>query len=314
MGLVDRLVVTFLPLVPRFVVGKVAARYVAGATLDEALATSRALEREGALTTLDLLGEEVRERAPAEEAVAEYLRAIAAIRDAGLPANVSVKPTQLGLQLDAAFCRANFERLVDAAIQAESFVRLDMEDRTTTDATLELYRHLHARVGPRAVVTEGYAPSRYRHCGVVLQAYMRRTRLDVDGLPAEGANVRLCKGIYIEPRTAAWKERDVVRSTFVAALEKLLRRRVYVGIATHDEYLVARAVELVDRLGIERDRYEFQMLLGVEDELRRILIAEGHRLRVYVPYGRDWYLYSMRRLRENPAVAGHVLRAFLRRR
>ena len=296
MELLSGLAVRTLPLMPKPLVWRVARRYVAGPRLDDAIATAQALRREGAMTTIDVLGEAVDDRAKATAFVDEYVRALEALAAHGLDVNVSIKPTMFGLTLDEGFCRDNLERVVAAAKAHGGFVRIDMEDRTTTDATLRMYRELHARHG----------------CvGVVLQAYMRRTLRDVEGLPAEGANIRLCKGIYIEPREVAWKGYDTVRAGFVAALEKLLSRGVYVGIATHDEYLTCRAVELVDRLGVPRDRYEFQMLLGVEDELRRILLAGGHRLRVYVPYGDDWYLYSLRRLRENPAIAGHVIRGFL---
>lgn len=302
MSLFNRLLVMTLPLVPKPIVGWVAQRYVAGETLEQAVETIRRLNSEGAMATVDLLGEEVQDRARATAAVAEYQRVLAAIAEHDLDCNISVKPTQLGLHQDESFCRDNIAELVAAAAAREGgFVRIDMEDRKTTDATLRIYREIHRRhdPGPRGRV------------GVVFQAYMRRTLQDIAELPAEGANVRLCKGIYIEPRTAAWKGYDTVRANYLAALEKLLRRGVYVGIATHDEYLVCGAVALIDKLGIARDRYEFQMLLGVEDELRRILLDGGHRLRVYVPYGRDWYLYSIRRLRENPEVAGHVMRAFL---
>jgi proline dehydrogenase len=243
-----------------------------------------------------VLGEEVTEPAKAVAAVDEYVRALDAIVAERLDSNVSIKPTMFGLKIDERLCAENVERLVAAARDREIFVRIDMEDRTTTDFTLRLYRDLQARYG---------------NVGVVLQAYMRRTLADVDALPASGANVRLCKGIYVEPREVAWKGYETVRAAFVAALEKLLARGVYTGIATHDEYLVAAGVELADRLRVPRERHEYQMLLGVEDELRRILVSRGHRLRVYVPYGVDWYLYSQRRLRENPAIAGHVMRAFL---
>jgi len=303
MSLFSRLVVTTLPLVPKLIVGRVAAPYVAGETLDEAVAVIRKLNADGAEATMDVLGEEVTVEAKALAAVDEYLRALEAIRGHRLRCNVSLKPTQLGLKLGEGFCRDNVERLVKVAVEDDNFLRLDMEDHTCTDATLRVYRHLHER----------YPGRRNGTVGVVFQAYMRRTLHDVAELPERDANVRLCKGIYIEPRAIAWKGYDVVRRAYVAALEKLFRRDVYVGIATHDEYLVCAAVELIDRLGIDRDRYEFQMLLGVDPQLRRILIDAGHRLRVYVPYGRDWYLYSMRRLRENPEVAGHVMRAMLRR-
>ena len=296
MSLFNRLVVGTLPLVPKFVVGKVAQRYVAGETMAEALATVEALAAEGAMATLDILGEEVSARDRAEWAVEEYIRIFHAIRDRGLNANVSIKLTLLGLRIDQQFCRDNVERIVSAARDDGNFVRIDMEDRTTTDATLAIYRELFAQYGD---------------LGVVLQAYMRRTLRDISELPAAGASVRLCKGIYIEPRAVAWKGFETVRAAFLAALETLFRQQVYVGIATHDEYLVQGACALLDRYRVPVDRYEFQMLLGVEPELRRILVAGGHRLRVYVPYGRDWYPYSVRRLRENPEIARHVLRAML---
>lgn len=309
-GLLNRLIVTTLPLVPKFIVRRVASRYVAGDRLEDAVATVRRLEGEGAMATLDLLGEEIHERGKAEAAVEQYLRMLDTIHRENLRCNVSIKPTQMGLKIDEAFCLANVERLVEKAASLGNFVRIDMEDRTTTDATLRIYRQLHARFAPaQEPAGDGYTAVRYGHVGTVFQAYMRRTLSDVAGLPAVGANIRLCKGIYIEPRETAWKDYETVRLSFLAALEKLLTQGVYVGIATHDEHLVCGAVALVDRLRVPRERYEFQMLLGVEPQLRRILIAGGHRLRVYVPYGEEWYQYSTRRLRENPEVAGHVLRA-----
>ena len=296
MSLFSRLVVLTLPLVPKFVVGRVASRYVAGETRDEAFEVIRQLNAEGAMATLDLLGEEVTERSKAEAATEEYLRLFDEIEKRGADSNVSVKLTMLGLEIDEGFCRDNVDRIAAAAARHGNFVRLDMEDRTTTDATLRIYHELQPRHG---------------NLGVVFQSYMRRTLADIGALPTTGGNARLCKGIYIEPRTAAWKGYDTVRRNFVAALEKLIRRGHYVGIATHDEYLVCAARQLVDRYDLPRDAYEFQMLLGVDEELRRILLDEGHRLRVYVPYGRDWYAYSMRRLRENPEVARHVVRGML---
>ncbi len=299
MSLFGRFVVATLPLAPRFLVGRVAARYVAGERLDEALVTVRELNGTGAMATLDVLGEEVTDRAKAEAAVAEYLRVFTAIDELGLDANVSLKLTLLGLKIDPDFCGANVERIAAAAAERGNFVRLDMEDATTTDATLAIYRRLQPLYG---------------NLGVVLQAYMRRTLCDIDALPGEGANVRLCKGIYIEPRAIAWKGYETVRRNFVAALEKLIARGVYVAIATHDEVLVCAAAALIDRHRLPPERYEFQMLLGVDHELRQILLDGGHRLRVYVPYGADWYAYSVRRLRENPEIALHVINALLGRR
>ncbi len=295
----NRLLVTTLPLVPKPIVGRVASRYVAGETLDDALRVVRELNAQGAMATIDVLGEEVKEREKATAAVAEYLRVFEAIRRDGLDSNVSIKLTLLGLKIDEGFCRDNVDQIAEVARASGNFVRIDMEDSSCTDATLAIYRELQARHG---------------NLGVVLQAYMRRTLADIAALPKEGASVRICKGIYVEPREIAWKGYETVRANYVAALEKMLDQGVYAAIATHDEYLVERAVALLDKRRLPRDRYEFQMLLGVDEQLRRILIAAGHRLRVYVPYGRDWYPYSMRRLRENPEVARHVLKAMIARR
>jgi proline dehydrogenase len=299
MSVFSRLLVGTLPLVPKFVVGQVASAYVAGETLADAAETIKDLNAQGMMATADLLGEEVADRAEAEAATQEVLDIYDVIRDQGLDANVSIKLSQLGLKIDEDFCLGNVRRIVEAADRDKSFLRLDMEDYTTTDATLRIYRKLHESFGTRL--------------GVVFQAYMRRTLQDIADLPQQDANVRLCKGIYIEPRKIAWKGYETVRHNFVAALRKLFHQGVYVGIATHDEYLACAAVALIDELDVPRDRYEFQMLLGVEPQLRQILVDAGHRLRVYVPYGRDWYLYSIRRLRENPEVAMHVLRAMLSR-
>lgn len=293
-GMLSWLIRRGLPLVPKPIVGRVARRYVAGETMEHALAKVEELAREGAMATLDVLGEEVTERSKAESTAAEYVAMLDAIAARELAANVSIKPTALGLKIDPAFCKDNIERIVQAAVRLGSFVRIDMEDVSTTDATLAIHRELAAKHG---------------HVGVVLQAYLRRTLSDISALPESGANVRLCKGIYIEPRVHAYKAYETVRLNFLQALEKLVARGAYVGIATHDDHLICGALAILDRHGVPRDRYEFQMLLGVEPELRRLLLAAGHRLRVYVPYGRDWYPYSTRRLRENPDVAKHVLRA-----
>ena len=293
MSLFTSVVARTLPLMPRALVWRVAKRYVAGPKLDDAVATVQRLNGEGAMATVDVLGEEVHEKARATASVDEYLRVLEAIRGSGLDANVSIKPTMFGLKIDEGLCRRNVERLVAAAKEQGTFVRIDMEDRTTTDATLRLYRDLHARYG---------------NVGVVLQAYMRRTLADIDALP-DGANIRLCKGIYVEPPDVAYKGYEEVRTNFLAALDRLLGRGIYVGVATHDEYLVTESLQLLGRPQVPRERYEMQMLLGVAAPLRRRLVAAGHRLRVYVPFGEDWHAYSLRRLRENPAIAGHVTRA-----
>jgi proline dehydrogenase len=298
MSLFDTLVKYGMPFVPKPIVGRVARRYVAGDTLDDAVHTLRALNEEGAMGTVDILGEEVREPVKANAAVEDYLRLLDRIDEEKLDANISIKPTMLGLKFDQTLCEENLRRIVARAAEFDNFVRIDMEDHTCTDNTLQLYRQMHEK-HPSSV-------------GVVLQSYLHRTIADINGLLPLDPNIRICKGIYREPREIAWKEFETIRANFVFAAEKLLSSGAYVGIATHDPHLVWAGMQIVDRLGLDRDRYEFQMLLGVDPELRRIILANGHRLRVYVPYGRDWYPYSIRRLRENPTVAHHVVRAMFR--
>jgi len=293
-SLFSRIVVATVPLVPKALVGRVARRYVAGETREEALAVARSMNELGAMATLDVLGEEVHEPARATEAVDEYIALLESFEEAGVDANVSVKPTQLGLKIDSDLCRENIARIARVAKDRGNFVRVEMEDRSCTDDTLAIYRDLQAE---------------FSNVGIVLQAYMRRTLDDIAELPETGANVRLCKGIYVEPREVAWKGFETIRHHYVAALEKLFAQGAYVGIATHDEYLACAACTLIDRMKIDRSAYEFQMLFGVDAELRDLLISRGHPLRMYVPYGPDWYQYSIRRLRENPTVAMHVMRA-----
>jgi proline dehydrogenase len=295
MSIFDTLVKYGMPFVPKVIVGRVARRYVAGDTLDDAVRKLREINREGAMGTVDVLGEEVREPAKTTNAVAEYLRLLDRIEDEEVDANISIKPTMLGLKIDQALCEENLAAVVGRAAELSNFVRIDMEDHTCTDGTIQLYRRMHEDHGSPV--------------GVVLQSYLHRTIADINDLLPLKPNIRICKGIYREPREIAWKDFDTIRANFVYAVEKLLAAGAYVGIATHDPYLVWAGMRTVDELGLDRDRYEFQMLLGVDPELRRIILANGHRLRVYVPYGRDWYPYSIRRLRENPTVAHHVVRA-----
>jgi len=297
MSLFDALVRYGMPMVPKTIVGRVARRYVAGETLDDAVRTLRSVNEEGAMGTVDVLGEEVHEPVKASASVAEYLKLVERIKDEKIDANISIKPTMLGLKIDQALCEENVTAIVNRAAELDNFVRIDMEDHTCTDATIQLYRRMRENHPARV--------------GTVLQSYLHRTISDVNDLLPLDPNIRICKGIYREPRGIAWKDFETIRANFIYATEKLLSEGAYVGIATHDPYLVWAGMRLVDRLGLDRNRYEFQMLLGVDPELRRIILANGHRLRVYVPYGKDWYPYSIRRLRENPTVALHVMRAIL---
>jgi proline dehydrogenase len=295
----DYLLSRSLPLVPRPVVRRVARRYIAGDSLADAVRVVRALNGNGFMATLDVLGESVDNRALVNGAVREYLEALRGISDERLDSNISVKLTQLGLKIDPDLCRTSILDLARGAGDLGNFVRIDMEDSSCTQATLDLYRRLRG---------EGLA-----NVGVVLQAYLRRSLHDVRDLP-EGSNVRLCKGIYIEPRSLAYKERAIVNRNYMRLLEEMLDRGFYVGIATHDEELVWEALTLIDRRGLGREAYEFQMLLGVDEELRGLVRRSGHRLRVYVPFGANWYAYSLRRLKENPRIAGYVAMSMLPRR
>lgn len=296
MSLFDQLVVSALPLVPKPIVRRFASRYVAGETLDDGLAAIRTLASEGAMATLDVLGESVTRREQTVATRDEYLRAIDALAKSGLPANVSIKPTAVGLSIDPGLARENCVAICRKAAESNLFVRLDMEDTPYTESTLALALELKKE---------------YPNIGVVIQAYLRRSLRDLDRLIDAKMNVRICKGIYIEPRVHAYKDREVVIRSFGALVDKHLSAGCYAGIATHDEACVQMALATIDRLKLGPEKYEFQMLLGVDPLLRKLLIDAGHRLRVYVPYGRDWYAYSTRRLKENPAIARHALRALL---
>ena len=290
MSLFDRAIVRALPVVPRPLVQRLSSRYIAGPLLADAQRVVKELNAEGKTATVDVLGEEITQPSEAEAIADEYVAALEAFERDGLDANVSVKPTALGLKLDYELCKRNVEQVIAAAEPTNRFVRIDMEDSSTTDDTLRLFRELreegHARVGP------------------VLQASLKRTVADAEALA--GASVRICKGIYVEPESIQFRDDDDVRTSFVRSLATVLDGGCYAGIATHDEWLVEQALELVRERSLAPEQYEFQMLLGVRPELGDRLVAEGHRLRIYVPYGRQWYEYSLRRLKENPKIAGYV--------
>ena len=294
-ALIDRLVVATLPLIPKPIVKAVASRYVAGDTLEAALDKMRALAAEGAMGTMDVLGESVTHKDQTFATRDQYIRTIDAIAASGLPANISVKPTAVGLAIDPALALENCTEICSRAQSHGMFVRLDMEDSPYTEATVKLVLALKDRF----------------EVGAVLQAYLKRSLSDIGRLLEKKVNVRICKGIYVEPRTIAWKDRQTIIRNFGALVDKQLADGAYAAIATHDEACVQLALATIDRLGISKDRYEFQMLLGVDPVLRRSLLDAGHRLRVYVPYGKDWYAYSTRRLKENPSMASTILRSVL---
>lgn len=288
----NRAIVRLLPAVPKPIVRRLSARYIAGAELADAVRVVRTLNESGKMATLDVLGEEIPSADEARAIAEEYHDVLAEVESKGLDANISVKLTGLGLKLGYELCRENLDALVRAAASRSNFVRIDMEDSSTTDETLRLYRELRE--------------SEFENVGVVLQASLRRTLEDVDALADLRPNVRICKGIYVEPERIQFRDFDEVRLSFVRALEALFDAGCYVAIATHDEWLVEQARRLVAARGLAHDEFEFQMLLGVRPELADTLVRAGHRLRIYVPFGRDWYEYSLRRLQENPKIAGYI--------
>jgi proline dehydrogenase len=292
--LVDRALVRMLPAVPRPVVRRLSERYIAGPELEDACRVVKGLNERGRMATIDVLGEEIHTRAEAGSLVDEYMNVFETIRKQGLDSNVSVKPTGAGLNLDRRFCREKLASIVRCAEERNNFVRIDMEDASTTSETLAVYRELREQGLERV--------------GVVLQARLHRTLDDVRDLADLRPSVRVCKGIYLEPEDIAYQDFQEIRENFVRVVEELLDAGAYVAIATHDDWLLERGVELVRRHGLGREEYEFQMLLGVRERLGDELVRDGHRLRIYVPYGRRWYEYSMRRLQENPKIATYIAR------
>ena len=292
MAVLDRAIVRLLPAVPKPVVQRLSSRYIAGSTIDDAMRVVGRLNAKGKLATIDVLGEETANADEARAIAGQYHDVLARLDEEQLDANVSIKLTGFGLELDKALCRSLVEALVEDAATRGIFVRIDMEDSSTTDDTLDLYRALRG--------------AGRDNVGIVLQAALRRTLDDIATLADLLPNVRLCKGIYVEHPSVAFQEPDVIRRSFVACLDALLAEGCRVAIATHDEWLLGRALERVT--GLAEGAYELQMLLGVRAGRGRELVAAGHPLRVYVPYGLQWYEYSLRRLQENPKVAGYVAR------
>jgi proline dehydrogenase len=299
MSLAGWLIARALPFGPKSVVASVARRYIAGETLDDGLRAAAALNARGFRTTLDLLGEDTTRPEQATRALTDYREALRAIDARGIDGNVSVKPTQFGLRIDADLCLRLFRELAGDARKLGHFVRVEMEDSGCTDRTLAVYRALRQD---------------FQNVGIVLQSCLRRTPSDLAGLLDLYPNVRMVKGVYVEPETLAWQGRDAIRARYVELSRTVLANGSFVAFATHDDDLVDAALDMVREFGVPSSGYEFQMLLGVRPELGERLLGEGHAVRIYVPFGSDWHPYSTRRLRENPRIAGYVLRALLPRR
>ncbi len=295
MSLVNRALAGALPLLPKAVIRPFAAPYIAGETVAQLVAVAEELNRAGYQVAVSQLGEFVEDRDEAEAATRVYHEVLDEIERRSLDCYVHVKLTQLGLLIDRSFCRDQVRSILErAAERGGTFVRMDMEDSPQIDATLGLYDELRPR---------------FDRFGVVIQARMRRSLEDVRQLVQVRANVRLCKGVYLEPHAIAWTEPQIIRDHYVLLLDELLGGGCHVGIATHDEWLIFQASRLIERYGLGPDDYEFQMLHGVRPRLREIVKNAGHRVRVGVPFGPEWLPYSLRRLRKNPEIARHVLRA-----
>jgi proline dehydrogenase len=276
---------------------RLAGRFVAGETLEQALEVCRKLNREGITVTLDHLGEGVTSLEEAAEARDVYLRALTALHESGLEGNVSLKLTQFGLDFSLDQCRTNVEQLVRQAARLHGFVRVDMESSEYTERTFDLVTALHACYGS---------------VGGVVQAYLYRSKDDIERLCRTRVRVRLCKGAYLEPASVAFPRKTDVDRNFVELTRLLLDQGEYPAIATHDEQMIGAAKAYVARQKLHRDSFEFQMLYGIRRDLQRALVAEGYRLRLYVPFGKAWYPYYMRRLAERPANLFFILRNLLR--
>ncbi len=289
MSFFDKIIVNSLPLIPKPIVGFFSRNYIAGSELSDALKVVKDLNAKGMVVTLDLLGEEVKYKEQSTDAANQYLRMLDEIDKLKLDCNVSIKPTHLGLNLDPDFCFDNIKSIVKKAKELNNFVRIDMEDHTVTDKTIEMYLKLKMEFG--------------KHIGTVIQSYLRRSKDDIKKLIKEKANLRICKGIYVEPEEIAFKQMPEINESYKQIIESMLKNKCYTGIATHDKELLLHAIEIIKELKLKREEYEFQMLLGVTEHLRDKIVENGHRIRIYVPYGKDWYQYSIRRLKENPRMA-----------
>jgi proline dehydrogenase len=292
----NNLIVRIVKLLPKPVVGFFSKKYIAGETLQEAVDFVKKLNSKGIYATIDVLGESVANKEESILCKKEALEVLDAIEKNKLMANLSIKPTQMGLAIDEEFAYVQILELVKKAAEYKNFVRIDMEDSPFTDKTLNLYKKIYAD---------------YKNVGVVIQSYMKRSLDDVISLNKIGTNYRLCKGIYVEPAAIAYKDKQEVRDNYMKLLDQMFKDGNYVGIATHDKPLIDAAYTRIKEQNIAKEKFEFQMLLGVREDLRDKINSDGYKIRIYVPYGKDWYAYSVRRLKENPSVAGHIVKSFL---
>jgi proline dehydrogenase len=303
MGL-NRLIGKVLPYMPEKLIWQVSKKYIAGSELSDAIRVIKEMNAKKIMTTIDVLGESIDELEMAETYRKMYLKTIDTASKHNLQTSVSLKPTMFGLQKDFATCRDHIRQIIMSAKEQDIFVRIDMEDSSCTDAELKLFTNLYNKF-----------PA---HVGIVLQAYLKRTACDIALLagiskPAHPVNIRLCKGIYTEDESIAFKTRQAVNNNFIACLRLILTEKLYPAIATHDKNLIRQCREILQEFKLTVSDYEFQMLYGVTPQRRRRLVEAGHRMRVYVPYGREWFRYSTRRLQENPKMVWDVVKGLVLR-
>lgn len=296
MSLINQAIVKTVTLMPKSVVGIFSRKYIAGDTLEDGIRTVKQLNSKGIYATIDVLGESIQTPEEAIKYKLEAIEVLDSIYKHKLMANLSIKPTQMGLNLDTELAYEQIKEIVSKAKEIESFVRIDMEDSSTTDKTFDVYKRIFQD---------------YKNVGVVIQAYLKRSLDDVINLNKLGTNYRLCKGIYVEPASIAIKDRQAIRDNFMKILKQMFLDGNYVGIATHDKYLIDESYKLIKELNIPKDKFEFQMLLGVREDLRDKINRDGYKIRIYVPFGKEWYAYSIRRLKENPSIARHIVKSIL---
>jgi len=296
----NRIIASALPYFPKKLVWLFSRSYISGETIEDAIRISEEFNRKGIKVTLDVLGEFISDISEAETNKAEYFNLIDIVCSRGIDGNFSLKPTSFGLLIDKEICYLHIREIVSRAASYNSFIRIDMEDSPCTDLEIELFRRLKAEF-PANV-------------GLVVQAYLKRTLSDVKGLAdlnnsEHPLSFRLCKGIYVEPEAIAYKDHDEINLHFLEDLEYMLSNKIHVGIATHDKFLVEGSYDLLKKYNVPRHMYEFQMLYGVTPGLRDSIVKAGHTMRIYVPFGKEWFGYSTRRLKENPKMASHIIKA-----
>ncbi len=300
----NKLIAALLPYMPQSFVWVFSKRYVAGLNIDEAIKSCKVLNDEGVKITLDVLGEFIKTLDEAETNKKEYLTIIETAQQHKIDGNYSLKPSMFGLLLDTNICYSHIKEIVQKAASYNNFIRIDMEDSPCTDLEIELFRKLKKEF-PQNV-------------GLVLQAYLKRTRNDIENMLDLNTadipvNYRLCKGIYTEPAAIAYKAYEEINAHYLDDLEYMFQQKIYVGIASHDKPIVEGALKLIEKYNVPKERYEFQMLYGVTPELRKSIVDKGHTMRVYVPYGKQWFAYCTRRLKENPKMAGMIIKALFSR-